>query len=40
MTEIVGLIDEVIAHINDEVYALKVKDKVNAMMKDLPLFSW
>lgn len=40
MPEIVQLIDDVIAHINDEKYPLTVKEKVNRMVKDLPLFAW
>jgi glycine hydroxymethyltransferase len=40
MIEITGLIDEVIAHANDESFALSVKEKVNAMMKGIPLFAW
>lgn len=40
MPEIVQLIDDVIAHIGDEKYPLAVKEKVNRMVKDLPLFAW
>jgi glycine hydroxymethyltransferase len=40
MVPIVELIDDVIAHIGDEGYIANVKDKVNALVKDFPLFAW
>jgi glycine hydroxymethyltransferase len=40
MQEIVGLIDDVIAHIDVEGYPEKVKEKVNMLVKDFPLFAW
>ncbi len=40
MPVITEMIDDVIAHTDDESYALKVREKVNAMMKDYPLFAW
>ena len=38
--QIVELIDEVLTHIADEAVTAKVKDKVNGMMKDFPLFAY
>ena len=40
MTEIAGLIDDVLAHVQDESFASKVKEKVNWKMKEYPLFAW
>lgn len=40
MVEIVQLIDDVIANIGDESYPEKVKEKVNSLVKDFPLFAW
>ncbi len=40
MPVIVELIDDVLAHHINETHARKVKDKVNHMMRDLPLFAW
>lgn len=40
MPVIAGLIDEVIAHIGDETYIARVKDKVFHLVKDFPLFAW
>jgi glycine hydroxymethyltransferase len=40
MFEIVQLIDDVIANIGDESYPEKVKEKVNSLVKDFPLFAW
>lgn len=40
MYPIVDLIDDVIAHIGDEAYIQKVKDKVYQLVKDFPLFGW
>ena len=40
MPVIVDLIDEVISNIDDEQVINKVKDKVNAMMKEFPLFAY
>lgn len=40
MTSIVQLIDDVIANISDENYPEKVKEKVNSLVKDFPLFAW
>jgi glycine hydroxymethyltransferase len=40
MTEIAGLIDEVLCHAQDESFALKVREAVNRKMKDYPLFAW
>ena len=40
MPVIVGLIDEVIAHAGEEGYPEKVKEKVNGLVKDYPLFAW
>jgi glycine hydroxymethyltransferase len=40
MTEIAGLIDEVLKHADDEGFALKIREKVNLKMKDYPLFAW
>ncbi len=40
MPVITEMIDDVIAHADDESYALKVREKVNDMMKDYPLFAW
>jgi len=37
---VVELIDEVIVHIEDEKVINRVKEKVNLMMKDYPLFAW
>jgi glycine hydroxymethyltransferase len=37
---VVDLIDEVIMHIDDEKTILAVKEKVNKLMKDYPLFAW
>jgi glycine hydroxymethyltransferase len=37
---VVELIDEVITHIEDEKVIHHVKEKVNSMMKDYPLFAW
>ncbi len=37
---IVELIDEVIMHIEDEKVIGNVREKVNAIMKDYPLFAW
>jgi glycine hydroxymethyltransferase len=38
--EIVELIDEVIMHIDNDTTIHAVKDKVNTLMKDYPLFTW
>jgi hypothetical protein len=38
--EIAALIDDVLGHIQDETFALKVGEKVNLKMKDYPLFGW
>jgi len=40
MTEIAGLIDEVLCHAQDESFALKVREAVNRKMKEYPLFNW
>jgi glycine hydroxymethyltransferase len=40
MVEIATLIDEVLGHIQDETFAVKVGEKVNLKMKDYPLFGW
>jgi glycine hydroxymethyltransferase len=40
MPAIVELIDEVIAHIGQDGYIQKVKEKVNLLVKDYPLFAW
>ena len=40
MPLIVGLIDDVIAHVGDEAYLEKVKTKVYDLVKDYPLFAW
>jgi len=40
MPLIVELIDEVISNIDNEEVILSVRSRVNAMMKDLPLFAW
>ena len=40
MPVIVDLIDEVISNIDDEQVINKVKDKVNSMMKEFPLFAY
>ncbi|MGM0612207.1 MAG: serine hydroxymethyltransferase [Bacteroidota bacterium] len=40
MPVIVDLIDEVITHIDDEQVINKVKNKVNEMMKEFPLFAY
>lgn len=40
MLEITDLIDEVLAHINDEAVTAKVRDKVNHMMAGYPLFAY
>jgi glycine hydroxymethyltransferase len=37
---VVDLIDEVIMHIEDEKVIGNVRDKVNHIMKDFPLFAW
>jgi glycine hydroxymethyltransferase len=37
---VVELIDDVITHIGDEKTITSVRGKVNAMMKDYPLFAW
>ena len=39
MVKIVDLIDEVITHPEEEDVVLKVKEKVNKLMKNLPLFN-
>jgi glycine hydroxymethyltransferase len=38
--KIVDLIDEVILHIDDDKSIAAVKEKVNLLMKDYPLFAW
>ena len=38
MNAIVDLVDEVITNFEDEAVLASVKEKVNTMMKDLPLF--
>ncbi|MDP2112801.1 MAG: serine hydroxymethyltransferase, partial [Bacteroidota bacterium] len=40
MPVIVELIDEVISNIDNEEVILSVRERVNTMMKDLPLFAW
>jgi len=40
MGVIVDMIDEVINHIDQEEVILSVRQRVNEMMKDLPLFAW
>jgi glycine hydroxymethyltransferase len=40
MPEIVQLIDDSIAHINDEAYIKAVGEKVHKLMKDFPLFAY
>ena len=40
MSLIVDLIDEVLSNIDNEEVILSVRKRVNAMMKDLPLFAW
>jgi len=40
MPVIVDLIDEVISNIDDEAVIDRVRGKVNAMMKNLPIFAW
>ncbi|WP_321345955.1 serine hydroxymethyltransferase [uncultured Draconibacterium sp.] len=40
MPEIVQLIDDSIAHINDEAYIKTVGEKVHKLMKDFPLFAY
>jgi len=40
MPVIVDLIDEVISNIDNEEVILSVRQRVNVMMKDLPLFAW
>lgn len=40
MPVIAGLIDDVIAHTGDEAYAAMVREKVNLLMTDYPLFAW
>jgi glycine hydroxymethyltransferase len=37
---IVDLIDEVILHIDDDKTITAVREKVNLLMKDYPLFAW
>jgi glycine hydroxymethyltransferase len=37
---IVDLIDEVILHIDDDKTIIAVREKVNLLMKDYPLFAW
>jgi glycine hydroxymethyltransferase len=37
---VVELIDEVITHIEDDKVINAVKQKVNKLMKDYPLFGW
>ncbi len=39
MSAIVDLIDEVITHPEEEEVIVKVKEKVNKLMKNLPLFN-
>jgi glycine hydroxymethyltransferase len=39
MAAIVDLIDEVITHPEEEEVVVKVKEKVNKLMKNLPLFN-
>lgn len=40
MQVIVDLIDEVISNVDNEEVIISVRNRVNAMMKDLPLFAW
>ncbi len=40
MPVIVELIDDVIAHCEEEGYAVRVKEKVHRLMNDLPLYAW
>lgn len=40
MQVITAMIDDVIAHADNESYSLAVREKVNALMKDYPLFAW
>jgi glycine hydroxymethyltransferase len=40
MTEIAGLIDEVLKHAEDENFAAKIREKVNLKMRNYPLFAW
>jgi glycine hydroxymethyltransferase len=40
MPIIVDLIDEVISNINDEAVIDSVRERVNEMMAELPLFAW
>ena len=40
MGEIVELIDTVLTHVTDETKIKAVREKVNQMMKEYPLFSW
>lgn len=40
MAPIVDMIDEVISNIEDEKTIDNVREKVNAMMKDFPMFAW
>jgi glycine hydroxymethyltransferase len=40
MGEIVELIDTVLSHADDEAVIRSVAEKVNALMKNYPLFAW
>ena len=40
MAVIVDLIDEVLSDVENEGVIKTVREKVNKMMKDLPLFAW
>jgi glycine hydroxymethyltransferase len=40
ITSVVGLIDDVLNHADNENYILDVKKNVNRMMKDFPLFTY
>jgi glycine hydroxymethyltransferase len=40
MGEIVELIDTVLSHPESDVTLAAVREKVNALMKDYPLFAW
>jgi len=40
MPIIVDLVDEVISNINNESVIDSVRERVNEMMAELPLFSW
>jgi glycine hydroxymethyltransferase len=40
ITSVVGLIDDVLNHADNENYILDVKKNVNRMMKDFPLFAY